>query len=155
MASWTKRLIIEQALTEIGIASYAFDSTADQLQSALRQLDSMMGVWIDQGIVFTPDPYPISTDPTVGNLDEDTNAPANALAAMYQNLAIDLAPSYGKTVNRRTEIAAKKNYTNLLGSLTVPPEYKLGTFLLGAGNKDPLYPWSRDVIAEEEVVVVP
>ena len=154
--SWTKRLVIEQALEEIGIASYAFDSTAGQLASALRQLDAMMGTWIDRGIVFDP-VYPLSTNPTVADLDEDTEAPAEALAPMYLNLAIRLAPSYGKTLSPRTAINAKASYSTLLDNYTVGREYSLGTFLKGAGSKRPIYPWTltQDLIDESEEVVTP
>ena len=156
MPSWTKRQIILAALTEIGIASYAFDSTADQLQNALQRLDVMMGVWQRKGIVFVPDPYPISTDPSVTDLDEDTNAPEDALEAMILNLAVRIAPSYGKKVMQDTKFNAKFAYNTLLGGYSVPSEYSLGTFLKGAGNKDPLYPWQNsDTVEDEEVVVTP
>ena len=151
--SWTKRQIIDQALREIGIRSYSFDSTADQIQDALRQLDAMMAGWINSSIIFVPDPYPISTDPTVADLDEDTNAPGEALLPMYALLAMRLAPSYGKTVNAQTILDGKAAYSALLRNYTKGTEYKLGTFLKGAGNKDPLYPWQNTEVIEEEVVV--
>ena len=154
--SWTKRLIILQALEEIGISSYAFDSTAGQLQSALRQLDMMMGVWVENGLIFEPDPYPLSTDPSVGDLDEDTFAPAEAISAMYLNLALQLAPSYGKEVNRRTIISAKMAYTTLIANYAVGIPHSLGTFLKGAGSKRPIYPCvlTQDLIDESEEEVV-
>ena len=149
--SWTKNQVILQALEEIGIFSYAFDSTAGQLQSALRQLDAMMGTWLDDGIIWDP-PYPVSTDVAVGKLSEDTEAPLEALAPMYLNLAIRLAPSYGKQVNQRTVINAKTSYQSLLDNFAVGTQYSLGTFLKGAGSKRPIYPWvlTQDFITESE-----
>ena len=38
---WTKRQFVTQAFEEIGLASYVFDLTPEQLQSALRRLDAM------------------------------------------------------------------------------------------------------------------
>jgi hypothetical protein len=153
--SWTKRLIINQALTEIGIASYDYDSTADQLSSALRQLDALMAQWINDGIVFDP-VYPISTDPSVSDLDQDTNAPAEALLPMYVQLAIRIAPEYGKQVLPATVLTAKAAYSALLRNYVSSTQFSLGSFLKGAGNKDPLYPWKTgNTVEEEEVVVTP
>ena len=42
---WTKRQFVAQAFEEIGLASYVFDLTPEQLQSALRRLDTMMAAW--------------------------------------------------------------------------------------------------------------
>ena len=42
---YTKRQYIEAALTEIGLADYVFNSTPQDLQTALRRLDGMMAEW--------------------------------------------------------------------------------------------------------------
>ena len=47
---WTKREYIEQAFEEIGLASYVFDLTPEQLQSALRKLDAMLAEWNAKGL---------------------------------------------------------------------------------------------------------
>mgnify|MGYP003525752305 CR=1 FL=1 len=47
---WTKRQFVTQAFEEIGLAAYVFDLTPEQLQSALRRLDSMMASWNAKGI---------------------------------------------------------------------------------------------------------
>ena len=144
MTSWTKRQIVDEALDEIGISSYDFDSTAYNLQSALRRLDSMMAIWIDLGIIFEPDEYPYFSDPTLSDLDQDTNAPGEAISAMFLNLAVRLAPGYGKDVSRETKISAKISFNNLLGNYAVGVEQDLGSFLVGAGAKRPIYPWNHD-----------
>ncbi len=140
--SWTKRQIILQALEEIGIHSYEYDSTAEDLQNALRALDSMMGVWINDGIIFDPE-YPLSLTIGDSNLDDDTNASAEAIEPMYLALAIRVAPSYGKTVSPDTKLNAKIGYTGLLRNFTASKEQGLGRFLRGAGAKRPLYPWNN------------
>ena len=144
MSSWSKRLIIDQALEEIGVSSYDFDSTPHNLQTALRQLDSMLAVWIGVGIVFTPDAYPYFTDPTLSDLDQDTNAPGEAIEAMYLNLAVRLAPSYGKTAPVGTKVNARNSFNLLLANYTVGEEQDLGNFLVGAGGKRSIYPWNYD-----------
>lgn len=47
---WTKRQFVTQAFEEIGLASYVFDLTPEQLDSALRRLDTMIASWNALGI---------------------------------------------------------------------------------------------------------
>lgn len=140
--SWSKREIILQALEEIGIHKYEYDSTAEDLQNAQRILDSMMGGWINSGIIFEPQ-YPLTTNLSATNIDDDTNAPFEAIETMYLLLAIRLAPGYGKTVNRDTKLDAKVSYTGLLRNYVKGFEQSLGRFIRGAAAKRPLYPWNN------------
>src|SRR6185437_322541 len=41
----TKRVIVEMAFEEIGLAGYEFDTTAEEYASALRRLDAIMAEW--------------------------------------------------------------------------------------------------------------
>ena len=91
---WTKRQFIEQAFDEIGLASYAFDLGPEQMQSALRRLDTMLAAWNALGIRLA---YPLPSSPQDSDLDEQTNVPDSSNEAIYTNLAIKLAPA---TVNR-------------------------------------------------------
>ncbi len=144
MPSWSKQEIIMEALEEIGISAYDFDSTAYNLQSALRRLDSMMAIWIDKNIIFDPDPYPYFTDPKLSDLAQDTNAPGEAIEPMFLSLAVLIAPGYGKTVSRQTKINAKIGFNNLLGNYAVGEEQEFGRFLVGAAAKRPIYPWNLE-----------
>jgi hypothetical protein len=132
--SYTKRQIISQAFDEIGLASYIFDLQPEQLQSALRKLDSMMATWNAQGIRLG---YPIPSTPEGSDLDTESNIPDAANEAVYQNLAIKLAPSYGKIVPVETKASARMSYNAMLARFMVIPEFKLdGTMPAGAGNKN-------------------
>ena len=139
--SWTKRQIITQAFSELGLASYVFNLTADELQDAMRRLDTMMGIWTQRSIVFTPTVYPQPATYGAGSLDDDTNAPDDALEPMYLNLAIRLAPSFGKTPSPDTRAAAKAGYTTMLGQFVAVPQVCLTKTIKGAGSKRPLYPF--------------
>ena len=144
--AWTKRDVIESAFTEIGLAGSFFDLSAQELQEAMYKLDSMMGVWSSQSIVFTPTPYPQPTTKTGGDLDDTTNAPDEANEAMFLNLAIRLAPSYGKAVPPDTKVGAKAALNNLAGNFVVGTEMCLTGTIKGAGAKRPIRPF-----IEEEV----
>ena len=125
---WTKRQFIEQAFDEIGLASYAFDLTPEQMQSALRRLDTL-GIRLG---------YPLPSSPQDSDLDEQTNVPDSSNEAIYTNLAIKLAPSYGKQVMPDTKATAKESYNTLLSRAAMPVEQQMpSTMPSGAGNK----PW--------------
>jgi hypothetical protein len=130
---WTKREFVTQAFDEIGLASYAFDLTPEQMQSALRRLDTMIAAWNALGIRLG---YPLPSSPQDSDLDEQTDVPDSSNEAIYTNLAIKLAPSYGKQVMPDTKMTAKESYNTLLSRAAMPPEQQLpGTMPAGAGNK--------------------
>ncbi len=134
--SWTKREFVVAAFGEIGLASYVFDLTPEQLQAALTRLDSMMATLNGLGVRLG---YPLPSTPSASTLDEVTNVPDSANEMVFQNLAIRIAPGYGKTVSPDTKISAFNAWTAAVGhAIGVPPEKQLpGTMPAGAGNK----PW--------------
>lgn len=136
--SWTKRQFVNQAFEEIGLASYVFDLQPEQLQSALRRMDAMMAAWNAKGIRVG---YPIPTSPENSDLDDETGVPDAANEAIYTNLAIRIAPSFGKAVSQEAKVSARAAYDVLLMRAAVPPEMQLpGSLPAGAGNK----PWRYD-----------
>lgn len=136
--SFTKRQFVEQAFSEIGLATYIFDLEPEQLQTALRQLDSMMGAWNAKGIRLG---WPMPSSPQSSDLDEETNMPDSANEAIYLGLALRIAPGFGKTVAQQTAFFAKQAYDQLLSLAAMPLEKQLPqTMPAGAGNK----PWRNN-----------
>jgi len=132
---YSKRQFLTAAFTEIGLASYVFDLQPEDLESALRRLDSMMADWNGKGIRLA---YPLPGSPQDSDLDAESDVPDSANEAIITNLAIRLAPSYGKQVSPLTLVAAKNAYNTLLSRATMPYEQQFpGTLPSGAGNK----PW--------------
>lgn len=135
---WTKRQFVLQAFDEIGLASYVFDLQPEQLQSALRRLDTMMATWNAKGIRLA---YPLPSSPQDSDLDQETDVPDSAYEAIYSNLAVRIAPSFGKQVAIEVKVVAKQGYDTLLQRATAPIEKQLpGTMPAGAGQK----PWRID-----------
>ena len=126
--SWTKDEIITAAMTEMGIADYEFDITVEEKQTALRRLDMMMAEWGTRGLRLS---YPLSAS----TLDEASNIPDIALEAVVTNLAIRLAPSYGKTLSLDTKVIARKTLTTLYGKYNNPPQVQFPQMPRGAGYK--------------------
>ena len=130
---WTKRQIIEQAFEEIGLASYVFDLTADQLESALRRLDLMVASWQARNIQIG---YPLPASPGNSNIDEEIQTSLNNNEALVLNLAARLAPAYGKSLSPDTKATAKLLYDQLLIEAAMPYEQQfVRTLPLGAGFK--------------------
>ncbi|MES0445000.1 MAG: packaged DNA stabilization gp4 family protein [Desulfobacterales bacterium] len=135
---WTKRQLIEQAFDEIGLASYVYDLTPDQLQSALRKMDGMLAGWDAKGIKIG---YPLTASPQDSSLDTETNVPDAANEAIYLNLGIRIAPGFGKMVAMDTKANAREAYRALLVGIAMPKEMQLpSTMPSGAGNKS----WRTD-----------
>ena len=132
---WTKRQYVEQAFTEIGLAGYVFDITPEELNTALRQLDSMMAAWNAKGIRLG---WPIPANPLNADLDDETEVTDAANEAIYCGLAVRIAPSFGKTITQTTAFLAKQAYDQLLAIAAAPMQRQFPqTMPAGAGNK----PW--------------
>lgn len=114
---WTKREFITQAFEEIGLAAYVFDLTVEQLNSALRRLDAMVGGWAANGVRIN---YPLPSSPSEADLDQACNVPDFAIEAIYTNLAVRLAPSLGKTVAPETKQVADMAYSNMANQVAIP-----------------------------------
>jgi len=134
---YTRRDFVNGALEEIGLASYAYDATAEELTGAMRRLDAMMAEWNAKGIRIG---YPIPSGPATGSLDDETNVPDSAWEAVTCGLALRIAPSYGKSVMPATMTNAKRAYNTLLNLHAAPVEMQLPEMPAGAGNK----PWRYD-----------
>jgi len=146
--SYTKRQLVEAAMAEIGLASYAFDLMPEQRELALRRLDSMMAEWNIRGLRLG---YPVPDNPADSDIDVDSNIPDAAWEAVITNLALRMAPSYGKQVNTETKVTARHALNTILARASMPSEMKLPAMPSGAGNKtidDPFLPTPEtDLIA--------
>jgi hypothetical protein len=135
--SWTKQQIIEQAFDELALAGFTFDLDPDQMESALRRLDTMMALWSSKGIAIG---YLLPSSPDESDIGSDSGIPDTAVEAVYMNLAQKLAASRGKTLTAETKLAAKQGYDALLGAAARAAARQApmpNTMPRGAGNK----PW--------------
>jgi len=130
--SYTKREFVYAAFAEIGYASYAFDLDSNDIEAAMRRMDSMLAGWNALGIRIG---YPLPANPTDSDLDELTTVPDSANESIITNLAIRIAPGLGKTVSQDTKITARAAYSTLLARSAMPSEIQLGSLPSGAGNK--------------------
>jgi hypothetical protein len=129
---WTKQQIIEQAFAELGLAARVFDLEDEELEDALRRLDTMMGTWEARGIRLG---YPVPSSPDDSDLDDDSNLPAGAVETVYLNLAVRIAPGYGKAVRIESRMAASDGYDALERVAAMPRQQQLRSIPAGAGNR--------------------
>jgi hypothetical protein len=135
---WTKRQLVMAALAEIGVAQAGVDLTADELADACRRLDAMMGAWDADGIHIG---YPISGSAAVA-LDTDTALWVSAVRAVVCNLAVEVAPMFGREPMRATVANAKRGLSTLQARTSAPPSLQLpATLPAGAGSR-----WSGSVL---------
>lgn len=139
--AYTKRDIISMAFEEIGLAGYVFDLQPQQLESALRRLDSMMATWNGKGLRLG---YPLPSSPASSDLDQDTNVSDFAIEAMALNLAVRIAPGYGKTPSPDTKASAKSAYNQLMAQSAKPIEMQLDNMSIPAGAGAKGFRNSRD-----------
>lgn len=132
--SYTIRQFVTSALEEIGLAAYVFDMGPEQLASAAKRWNSMLAEWNAKGIRLGATLY---ANPDDIDLDASSNVPDNANEAIITNLAIRIAPMYGKQVMPATSLAAKRAYDTVLLDFCQPIEMQLTEMPSGAGNK----PW--------------
>lgn len=135
--SYTIRQFCESALEELGIASYVFDAQPDQLLSAAKRCNSMLAEWNAKGIRLGATLY---GNPNDIDLDAASNVPDNANEAVITNLALRIAPMYGKSPMLGTALNAKRAYDVMLLAFSQPVEMQLPEMPSGAGNK----PWRWD-----------
>jgi len=141
-------------MAEIGLASYAFDLMPEQREAALRRLDSMMAEWNGRGLRLG---YPVPDNPADSDIDDSSNIPDAAWEAVITNLALRIAPSYGKQVNPETKVTARHSLNTIFARASLPTEMKLISMPSGAGNKsidNPFTPApSSDLIAGQDAVL--
>jgi hypothetical protein len=130
--SYTKLELVKSALSEIGLSSYMFDLSSDQLSEALTRLDAMMAEWNGRGLRLG---YPIASSPGNINASDDSGIPDWSYEAVITNLAIRIAPAYGKTVSRETSITATRGINTIFARSAKPREMRLGPLPAGAGAK--------------------
>ena len=141
--AWTKRDTIKKAFSRVGLASYSFTLTADELQSSMEVLDAMMAEWTVDGIVFDP-VYPQPATISAGALTDPTNAPDGINNALYLNLGLRLADEYGKSVSQLLSSQARNAYNSALVAYIPSPNPHTQGMPKGAGFKNTINPFFEE-----------
>lgn len=149
--SWSKRLLVQKAYSDLGLASYEFDLSPEEMQDAILTMDAMLATWETYGIRIG---YQATVDPEDADPDQPSGVPDWANEAIYKNLAIRQAASFGKAVPSSLAVAAKAAYDGMLGLIAAnPPQMQFrGNLPIGAGwkrsnlNQGPFMPAPQDYL---------
>lgn len=129
----TKRQIIEMAYSAAGLAGFVYDLQPEQLESSRRMLDAMMAQWNAQGIRLG---WPIPSSPIDGDVDEETNLPDSALAAVYLSLGPLVANMHGKQMTPNYIGMMRSAKDSMMTQAVKPVARQMpGGYPLGAGYK--------------------
>jgi P22 tail accessory factor len=132
----TKQKIIERALESIGIASYIYDLSYEELNSCLRRLDDLMAEFMTDGYVMGA--YPLHIDADDSSLDEEAPINMSYKKVIYLELGRDLAPMFGKNLSKEYEMDVWKSRMTLNNGATFPMTANLNIRYVpaGAGNSN-------------------
>jgi hypothetical protein len=139
--------LVSRALCKLGITSNInAPPEPEDLCDGMQQLESMMHEWRIKGFELG---YAFEDEP---DANTDSLLPVWAEEAVVANLAIKLAPCYGKEPHRRLETDAKSSYECLLNAtLDVPCLPRSSTMPRGQGYQPISY--RRFYQGEENVEV--
>ncbi|RYD25898.1 MAG: hypothetical protein EOP89_08195 [Lysobacteraceae bacterium] len=127
----TRAVILRRAFGRIGIADYEFDVNPEERADARVMLDGMMAEWAGTGIdlAYTPSD---GTD----NDGVAMTTPSYADAAIWNNLAVRLAPDYGKMPMPALMKDAKRGYDLVTAkTLVIPVDRRPSRQLIGGGDR--------------------
>lgn len=130
-ATYTKGDLVGLAFAELGLAVYVFDLKAEQKSAALLQLRLMMGEQPWKAVPFNK-----AATPADEGWANPSAIPDEVAQAVYTNLALRMAPGYGKSPSADTRRAATAGLT-LVAALTAdtPVQELPSTLPVGAGNR--------------------
>ena len=130
---WTKQALVLAARRELGLGG-AFDANdANELGDDMQRLDAMVAAWASKGIRLS---YALPSSPEASAIGAGSGIADAAAEAVYLNLALRIAPGYGKAITPETRSAARNAYDALLIDAAQPQQQQLrGGMPAGAGNK--------------------
>lgn len=124
----TKNDLIAAALGSLGIASFIFDATPEQLQDAVGRMNRMAATWDGMGIRLG---YNFGTD-----INAESGIPDTAEECFVENLAVRIGPTFGKVPSAETKIAARQGFNAMLTARAVIPTVpRPSNMPVGAGNR--------------------
>ena len=126
-----KMYIMDLAFDDIGLSSGEFERTADEYAQALRKLNALMMEFPFSELGYA---QPVDGD---GQPEELSNLGNKAIPAVAAQLALRLAPAFGKALSREYIKAAGRSFTLLCSEYaTIPAQEYQGATHRGNG-------WSR------------
>lgn len=124
----TAQDVINRALAKIGVRAAESPLTAAETQDGLDALNDMLAAWENSGVTlgFLP----------VEKVSDTIRVPRHSLAAIKANLALIIAPEYGRVVNPALAVEARDSLNDLMISLSDIGDVNYpSTLPVGSGNE--------------------
>lgn len=130
----TKLSLINRAMSDLGMASYVFDLSPEEIQDCLNRLDDMMAEWDFKGIRLG---YALPSEENPSSPDDDAHLPDGVVSAVASNLAIRCAPMFGKQVSPDVYKQAKDGLDVIeIATMQMPSMQYPTTMPRGGGYKN-------------------
>lgn len=146
----TRATILSRAFARIGIADYVYAVAPDERADARATLDAMLSEWAESGVDLGHTP----------GEDDDNDAvamttPVWSDQAVWSNLAVRLAPEFGKTPAGPLIKDARRGYDLAAGKTQmIPTAMQARGSIRGAGNRYYRQPDDRAIVADGPYIVV-
>lgn len=133
--------LVRDALSKLAIINYDYDIDPEEFRTGLIAMEVMIASWDARGIKFG---YIISPTPEQAKGEDDAGIPDIARKAIVYNLAIELAPTYGKEISQAISVGASSGMTDLLSAVQYIPQVQYPRNMpRGSGNTLRFDRWSR------------
>lgn len=127
----TRSIILRRAFGRIGLTDYEFNVSPDERADARLTLDAMLGEWAEAGVDLGHTPSD-GTD----NDGVEMTTPSWADAAIWNNLAVRLAPDYGKVALADVRRDARRGYDLCTAkTMVIPVDQRATRQLYGGGDR--------------------
>ncbi|TNE61197.1 MAG: hypothetical protein EP341_00840 [Sphingomonadales bacterium] len=126
----TKRQIIQLSFDQLGMGTYVYDMQTEDWTSGLMRLNALMAEW---GLSDIATGFPMTDNPIAGELDDDSGLSAGLIRGVSAQLAVDLAPGYGKQISDDTKRAAAQGRRIAIANDITIPTRKIDNMSVPAG----------------------
>ncbi len=120
--------IVEGALELLEVNTAETPITAKEVEDGRVSLNDMMNEWNINGINVGYE--------TLDDADDELFVDLGAIGAIKANLAIYIAPGYGRTVGDELRRRARRSKRSLRGSIDLKPTEFPDSLPIGSGNED-------------------
>ncbi len=120
--------IVTGALMLLEIRVAESQVTPAEAEDGLASLNDMMNEWNVDGINVGYE--------TLQNIEDILHVDLGSIGAIKANLAVYIAPEYGKAVSQALAMRAKVGKRSLRASIPINPSQYPDTLPIGSGNED-------------------
>lgn len=128
----TKNDLVRQALKKLAVTGFDYEVDPSESESGLVELEAMMAEWDGQGIRVG---YHLANTPEEADGSDDAGIPDFSRNAIVYNLAMRIAPEYGKEPSGAVVAGASQSLSRLMTATAYIPTVKYPRRMpRGSGN---------------------